>query len=55
LLTTRSAGGGGINTTQALMNALQFTGSGGAGFSYSANGFTGNGGSGVVIVRYLKA
>jgi hypothetical protein len=54
VLTTRSAGGGGIGITQTLMNALQFTGSGGAGFSYAASGFTGNGASGIVIVRYAK-
>lgn len=51
--TNRPNGGGGVGTNyQSYNNALPFTGSGG-GCTYGPN-FGGNGGSGVIIVRYAK-
>lgn len=57
-LNTGSPGGGGAPSSWANMpggNGAQFTGGGGGGGShYNANNKGGEGGSGIVIVRYLK-
>jgi hypothetical protein len=50
---TGGDGGGGTGSSSATPSGMAFTGSGGGSTSQSIN--AGNGGSGVVIVRYLKA
>lgn len=58
LLATRPLGGGGANSPDSqVANGIASTGSGGSGFSYNSGSGTypaGQGGSGIVIVRYAK-